>query len=147
MSLENFAFAREQLDQYIQQLPNEALLAAHPLVESLARQFRHVADIAELYAKALESGVVDFSHKREDRAMQNTPTLLRQHFLAQRAWVADRIAAVAGNPWNTASITFPDMEALTPAQLVGILAQHEALHLGIIWTVARSLGHEVPDPY
>jgi len=147
LSLENFTFTREQLEHHIQQLPDEALLMPHPLVESLARQFRHVADIAELYATALKSGVVDFSQKRDDRAMQNNPTQLRQHFLTQRAWVADQITAVPREAWTTATIAFPDMDALTPAQLVGILAQHEALHLGIIWTVARLLGHAVADPY
>ncbi len=91
----------------------------HPLVESLAQQFRHVADIAERYATAPKSGVVDFSQKRDDYGMQHNPTQLRQHFLTQRAWVADQMAAVPREAWTTATIAFPDMDAFTPAQLVG----------------------------
>jgi uncharacterized damage-inducible protein DinB len=138
---------REQLERILYMLPAEKLsFSPHESIGTIGRQLRHVGDVAEVFIRGIETGVVDFKEKRRDRSMETSKEKL-VHYIHQQTQSIHTFIKALPDPMLEALVQFPEIGMITVEQLLRKLIEHEYVYLGILYTSVRLAGVEVPEPY
>lgn len=117
----------------------------HPDFGTFVRQIRHAADIQARYIQALETGKMDFSGQRKQRALEQSKEQLEgylrdldEHLLQTVATLtADRVKKPVA--WEG--------EQLSPLQHLMRLLQHETLHHGMWAIYAKVVDLPLPESW
>jgi uncharacterized damage-inducible protein DinB len=138
---------REHLERILYMLPAEKLsFSPHESIGTIGRQLRHVGDVAEVFIRGIETGVVDFTEKRRDRSMETSKEKL-VHYIHQQTQSIHTFIKALPDPMLEATVQFPDLGTITVERLLRKLIEHEAVSLGILFTSARIAGVEVPESH
>ena len=142
----NWKNIRNQIEHVLYILPADKLtFTPHQEISSMGRQLRHIADVAEVYIRGIETGRVDFSEKRRDRSMETSKEKLI-HYIHQQTQSVDTFVSALPNPMLEAQVEFPELGLISVEMLLGLLIQHESMHLGILYTTAILADINVPAP-
>lgn len=142
---ETWAFTRTLTRSFIETTPADRWeFSPHPRYGSMARQFRHVVQVTDLYSDVLRRGrlTMDSKFARYDGSLD------RDDLLAGLARSDDDLdsaltAAIAG---GIESYEFGG-EQMSLGVVLGVFIEHEANHHGL-WSAYATLGGwETPDAW
>lgn len=142
--LVHWSEARQQVEGYLSSLTSMEL-GRRPIsgISSIGRQLRHVLDVAQVYYEALDSGQVDLQNKVRDRDLEENCDKLRKAMQQQREQITGSLLTVH----CADSIDYPGQGPIQPDELLRYWLEHEWLHIGIIYTLAKASGVDVPSPF
>jgi uncharacterized damage-inducible protein DinB len=126
---------------------SEENLSYSPQLEfgTIGKLIRHVGDVQEVYACALQTGTVDFSLKRRDYTMETSLERLNSYLQEQDKKLHDILSGYEKDPLKE-MIQWPT-EKLSVLEHLFLLPQHEAIHQGQWSLAARQAGIDLPKSW
>lgn len=114
----------------------------HPEFGTFVRQIRHIGDMQACYLLGLETGTMDFSAQRRQRALEQSKEHLEAYLRDLDARLLEVVRSLT--PERLARPIAWEGERLTPIQHLMRLLQHESLHHGM-WAVYAKVA-DLPLP-
>ena len=117
----------------------------HPDFGTFARQIRHLGDIQACYLVALQTGTMDFTSRRRQRALEQSKEHLDAYLQDLDAQLAEVLAGLTSE--RLAQPIAWEGEQVSVLRHLMRLLQHETLHHGILAFYAKIADLPLPHSW